>query len=97
MLGCQLSWSRSRGQITSSTVTTTLTVSFDCQWTIWLRRSAYRQVDRQSYQRTGNSRKPLTGPSPRKVRSAVDAADDSLGNRRNSAGNATDISSRANC
>ena len=49
------------------------------------------------YQLTGSSRTPLTGPSPRKVRSATDAAKDKFGKRRNSAGRATDISSRASC
>ena len=49
------------------------------------------------YQLTGSSRTPLTGPSPRKVRSATDAAKDKFGKRRNSAGRATDISRRASC
>jgi len=34
------------------------------------------------YQLTGSSRTPLTGPSPRKVRSATDAAKDKFGKRR---------------
>src|SRR4030095_7438363 len=35
MPGCQLSWSRSRMLITSSTVTTTLTASFGFPWSTW--------------------------------------------------------------